>query len=260
MRHRRRTSWIAAVKRWAVIAWLVWLLVVFVYRFINPPITPLIVIRYVQSLWSGVDREQSLSWIPLASIPLPVQQAVVAAEDSRFMDHWGIDVGAVGTVLDQTQGRRRLRGASTITMQTVKNLFLWPGRSYIRKFLEALMAPVAGFVWGKRRTLEIYLNVIEWGDGIYGIEEAAREYFHHGARDLTVREAAALASILPNPRKLSPALMSHVTRRRYDRILREWSRVQVPVWYSPANRYSNVKIPQKEGKRAADAPHEKSAL
>jgi monofunctional biosynthetic peptidoglycan transglycosylase len=123
-------------------------------------------------------------------------------------------------------------------MQTVKNLFLWPGRSYIRKFLEALMAPVAGFVWGKRRTLEIYLNVIEWGDGIYGIEEAAQEYFQHSAKDLTVSEAAALASILPNPRKLSPAFMSHVTRRRYDRILREWKGVQVPVSYHPRGRRS----------------------
>jgi monofunctional biosynthetic peptidoglycan transglycosylase len=238
MRQKRNISWISGVKRWAAIAGAAWLFVVFVYRFVNPPVTPLIAIRYVQSVWSGTDRPQSLSWVPLTSIPTPVQQAVVAAEDSRFMNHWGVDLGAIGTVLDQTDGRRRLRGASTITMQTVKNLFLWPGRSYIRKFLEALMAPVAGFVWGKRRTLEIYLNVIEWGDGIYGIEEAAQEYFQHSAKDLTVSEAAALASILPNPRKLSPAFMSHVTRRRYDRILREWKGVQVPVSYHPRGRRS----------------------
>lgn len=229
MRRIHTTRWIEKAKRWILIAAAAWVFVVVLFRFVNPPITPLIVIRYVQSLWWGSDGAQSLSWIPLADIPVPVQQAVVAAEDSRFMEHWGIDFGAVGTVLDGAEGKRRLRGASTITMQTVKNLFLWPGRSYIRKFLEAVMAPVAGVVWGKRRTLEMYLNIVEWGDGIYGIEEASRAYFHHGARELSVSEAAALAAILPNPRKLSPARMSHVTRKRYDRILREWQAIQVPV-------------------------------
>jgi len=98
------------------------------------------------------------------------------------------------------------------------------------------MAPVAGTVWGKRRTLEIYLNIVEWGDGIYGIEEASRAYFHHPAKELSVSEAAALASILPNPRKLSPVHMSHLTRKRYDRIIREWQDIQVPVRFLVAAR------------------------
>jgi monofunctional biosynthetic peptidoglycan transglycosylase len=144
------------------------------------------------------------------------------------MSHWGVDISAVGRAIDDGDSRRRLRGASTITMQTVKNLFLWPGRSYLRKVFEVIMAPIAGFVWGKRRTLELYVNVIEWGPGIYGIEAASQEYFRHAAKALTVSEAAALAAILPNPRKLSPQRMSHPTRRRYERIIREWQGAQVP--------------------------------
>jgi monofunctional biosynthetic peptidoglycan transglycosylase len=144
------------------------------------------------------------------------------------MSHCGIDISAVSMAIDDSDGRRRLRGASTITMQTVKNLFLWPGRSYVRKLVEVAMAPVAGLVWGKYRTLELYVNVIEWGPGVYGIEAASQEYFHHSAKELTVSEAAALAAILPNPRKLSPQRMSRPTRKRYERIIREWQGAQVP--------------------------------
>jgi len=205
-----------------------WLALVVLYRFVPPPITPLIVIRAVQSWLDGGERSRPRTWVALADIPLAARQAIVTAEDARFMSHWGVDIQAVGMAIDDSDSRRPLRGASTITMQTVKNLFLWPGRSYVRKLLEAAMAPVAGFLWGKRRTLELYINVIEWGPGIYGIEAASREYFHHSARQLTVSEAASLAAILPNPRKLSPQRMTHLTRRRYERILREWHGAEVP--------------------------------
>jgi monofunctional biosynthetic peptidoglycan transglycosylase len=205
-----------------------WLSVVLLYRFIQPPTTPLIVMRAVERLLIGGDSARSRKWVPLSDLSLPVRQAIVTAEDARFMSHWGVDISAVGMAIDDGDGRRRLRGASTITMQTVKNLFLWPGRSYIRKLVELLMAPLAGFVWGKHRTLELYVNVIEWGPGIYGIEAASQQYFNHSAKELTVSEAAALAAILPNPRKLSPQRMSRPTRRRYDRIIREWQDAQVP--------------------------------
>ena len=198
------------------------------YRFIPPPITPLIVIRSAQNWLQGEQPGRQVQWIPLRDIPLAARQAIVTAEDARFMAHWGVDLQAVGMAIDDSDGKNRLRGASTITMQTVKNLFLWPGRSYARKVLEMMMAPVAGLVWGKRRTLELYVNVIEWGPGIYGIEAATQEYFHHSARDLTVSEAASLAAILPNPRKLSPQRMSRLTRRRYERIIREWQGAEVP--------------------------------
>jgi len=228
------------LKRLAV--WLcgMWLLCVVLVRFFNPPFTPLVALRYVQSVWNGSDRPQIQSWIPLSRIPIPAQQAIVAAEDARFMEHWGIDLGAIGEVLDDESSRPR--GASTITMQTVKNVFLWPGRSYLRKVIEAGMALIAGMMWGKRRTLEIYLNVVEWGDGIYGIEEASKAYFHHSASALTVTEAAALASILPNPRQLSPQRMSHATRKRFERVMREWEGTRTPT-----TLLGNFKVSMKRG-------------
>ena len=144
------------------------------------------------------------------------------------MLHFGVDLLAVGDALDSVDGKRKLRGASTITMQTVKNIYLWPGRSYVRKVIEWLMAPAAGVIWGKRRTLELYLNVIEWGDGIYGIDSAAHHYYNKSAALLSPHEAASLAAILPNPRKLSPVSMVPSTRRRYLRIMREYQMTRVP--------------------------------
>lgn len=205
-----------------------WIAVVLLYKFVRPPTTPLIVIRMVERLLIGGEPARSRKWISLSDLSLAVRQAIVTAEDARFMSHCGIDISAVSMAIDDSDGRRRLRGASTITMQTVKNLFLWPGRSYVRKLVEVAMAPVAGLVWGKYRTLELYVNVIEWGPGVYGIEAASQEYFHHSAKELTVSEAAALAAILPNPRKLSPQRMSRPTRKRYERIIREWQGAQVP--------------------------------
>jgi monofunctional biosynthetic peptidoglycan transglycosylase len=199
-----------------------------VLRIVPPPITSLVAIRQVQSLWSEHPGLESWQWIAIRTLPMHVKQAVVTAEDARFMQHWGVDLLAVGDALDSSGSKRRLRGASTITMQTVKNIFLWPGRSYLRKCLEWLMAPVAGLLWGKRRTLELYLNVIEWGPGIYGIESAARFYFKKPAAYLNLHEAAALAAILPNPRKLSPLRMVYSTRSRYQRIVREYSATRVP--------------------------------
>jgi monofunctional biosynthetic peptidoglycan transglycosylase len=212
----------------ACISFCIWLLIVLIYRIVPPLATPLMAIRYVQAAWNSDVGFRSWEWTPLRALPAFIPQAIVTAEDARFIEHWGVDISAVGAAIDAADGRSRLRGASTITMQTVKNLFLWPGRSYVRKFIEFCMAPVAGVVWGKRRTLELYINVIEWGQGIYGIESAARHYFKKSASKLSVSEAAALAAILPNPRKLSPIRMVHSTRRRYERILREYSSTRLP--------------------------------
>lgn len=206
----------------------IWLLIVLVYRFMSPPVTPLMIIRYLQAAWSSEIGFRTWTWVPLRKLPAYIPQAIITAEDSRFVEHWGVDLSAVGEAIDAAGGRKLMRGASTITMQTVKNLFLWPGRSYIRKILEWLMAPIAGVVWGKRRTLELYVNVIEWGGGIYGLDSAARHYFKKGATQLSISEAAALAAILPNPRKLSPIRMVQSTRRRYERILREYGATKLP--------------------------------
>ncbi|MFN4894229.1 MAG: monofunctional biosynthetic peptidoglycan transglycosylase [Pseudomonadota bacterium] len=228
MRRRNKRSSKKLIIEVLSIGFALWLFIVLLYR-VAPPIgTPLMVIRAVQSAWFSTPGFRSWEWVPLRQLPAYIPQAIVTAEDARFVSHWGVDFAAVGDAIDSADGRVRIRGASTITMQTVKNLFLWPGRSYVRKILEWCMAPIAGLVWGKRRTLELYINVIEWGEGVYGLESAARHYFRKNAGQLSLHEAAALAAILPNPRKLSPLHMVQSTRRRYERILRESADTRLP--------------------------------
>ena len=161
-----------------------------VYRVATPPSTLML------GRWLTLQTVQRES-VPLEAIAPALVQAVMASEDQRFCLHDGVDWGALREVVDDEEGPSR--GASTITMQTVKNVFLWPGRSYVRKALEIPLAVMADAVWGKRRTLEIYLNVAEWGEGIFGAEAAARHWFRKSARDLTLGEAALLAAVLPNP-------------------------------------------------------------
>ncbi len=145
--------------------------------------------------------------------------AIVASEDATFCTNDGVDWGALHEVLHSAGGRSPSRGASTLTMQTVKNLFLWPGRSPLRKGLEIPMALALGKLWPKRRVLEVYLNIAEWGDGIFGIEAAARRYFHKSARALDAREGALLATALPNPMKRDPARPTAIQRRRAEIIM-----------------------------------------
>ena len=159
--------------------------------FFVPPVSTLMAWRMV----SG--QEMRRDWAPLGAISPHLARAVVNSEDARFCLHGGVDWGALGEVLDADGGPRR--GASTLTMQTAKNLFLWPGRSYLRKALELPLALALDLFWTKRRILEVYLNIAEWGPGIFGAEAAARLHFGKTAAALTPREAALLASALPNP-------------------------------------------------------------
>ena len=232
VKFQRKMSWSPLLRRtgrvlaWAAVAWFAYVVLL---KVINPPVTPLIAIRALEYQLKGQEVDTQWEWVSLEEIPLQVQQAVVAAEDARFMEHWGIDITAMGDAMEDSSERKRPRGASTITMQTVKNVFLWPGRSYIRKGIEALMAPVVGFVWGKRRTLEVYLNVIEWGEGVYGIQAASRHYFGRPVGQLSLAQAASLAAVLPSPRRLSPTNLSPVSRQRYERIVKEASAVPLPT-------------------------------
>ncbi len=146
---------------------------------------------------------------PSEEISPNLRGAVIASEDSLFCRHHGVDWGALREVLDEADEDGPSRGASTITMQTAKNVFLWPGRSAIRKGLEIPVALFIDFLWGKHRVLEVYFNIAEWGDGIFGAEAAAQHYFHKSARQLSLQEAALLASALPNPHLRDPA---HPTR------------------------------------------------
>ncbi len=175
------------------------LAVILLYRWVDPPVTPLMLLRYPEA--GRVDRHE----VPLRAISPELQYAVIASEDNRFCRHHGIDWGAVNDAVEQYDAEGRLRGASTITMQVARNLFLWPGGGFARKGVEAALALTIDALWPKRRILEIYLDIAEWGDGIYGAEAASRAYFHTGAARLTRHEAALLAAVLPNPRRWSPA-------------------------------------------------------
>lgn len=180
-----------------------------VYSAVPPPST-LMLARW--ATLRAVDRQA----VPLTAISPHLVQAVIASEDQRFCLHDGVDWGAIREVVDDEDGPSR--GASTIPMQTVKNVFLWPGRSVLRKGLEIPLALGADILWGKRRMMEVYLNVAEWGEGVFGAEAAARRWFGKPARDLTRGEAALLAAVLPNPILRNPALPSRGVRAAAARI------------------------------------------
>lgn len=168
------------------------------YRFVTPPST-LMLARWATG--ESVDRRA----VPLAAMGRVLPHIVIASEDARFCTHRGVDWEILAQVVEKAiENEGGTRGASTIAMQTAKNLFLWPDRSYVRKAMEIPLALWLDFAWPKRRVLEVYLNIAEWGDGIFGIEAAAQRHFGKSARDLTRREAALLATALPNPLRRDP--------------------------------------------------------
>ena len=176
----------------------------------NPPISTLMVWK----LFGGVPMTRS--WVDIEQISPHLVRAVLVAEDARFCSHHGVDWVEVRNALNDDDGR--LRGASTITMQTAKNLFLWPGRSWLRKGLEVPLAFYADVLLSKRRIMEIYLNVVEWDTGIYGAEAASRHYFGGGASALSARQSARLAAVLPAPQYRDAASPSPATLRAASRI------------------------------------------
>ncbi|OGN44619.1 MAG: monofunctional biosynthetic peptidoglycan transglycosylase [Caulobacterales bacterium RIFCSPHIGHO2_01_FULL_70_19] len=187
------------------------------YAVVPPPVTFLMTSRLIEG--EGVSRR----WRSLDDISPRLVEAVIAAEDSTFCSHHGFDMKAIEQALKanaraEKRGRGRIRGGSTISQQTAKNVFLWPGRDWVRKGLEAGYTILIETVWGKRRIMEVYLNVAEWGPGVYGAEAAARHWFDKGADELTSREAARLAAILPSPRRYNASAPGPYVRRRASRI------------------------------------------
>ncbi len=173
--------------------------VVLIYAMANPPVTPLMVIRWLDG--DGAER----AWRNYDAISPHLARAAIAAEDNWFCRHRGFDLEAMKAQFSAWQAGQRPRGASTITMQTAKNIVLWPERGLVRKAIEVWMTPQLELFWSKRRILEVYLNVAETGRGLFGAEAAARHYFGKSALGLTPREAALIAVALPNPRVRSPA-------------------------------------------------------
>jgi monofunctional biosynthetic peptidoglycan transglycosylase len=182
-------------------------------RVVSPPLTMVQLQRSVEAWWAGGDATRWYQYVPLAQIADHLAHAVVAAEDARFFTHWGIDWHELAQARTRTQPQRPMRGASTLTQQLVKNLFLTTHRSYLRKALEYTLTPCAELVLGKQRILELYLNVVEWGPGVYGAEAAARAYYQTSAADLTREQAARLAAVLPAPRTRTPQRMDAASAR-----------------------------------------------
>ncbi|MGH6735187.1 MAG: monofunctional biosynthetic peptidoglycan transglycosylase [Methyloceanibacter sp.] len=169
-----------------------------IFRFVNPPITT---VMLVDKLRGATLKRQ---WVPLEDISPHLRLAVVSSEDGNFCQHWGVDWAAVKEAVEAANSLKGVRGASTIPMQTAKNLYLWKRRSYVRKVLEVPLAYLMSAIWTRRRMLEVYLNIAQWGPGVFGAEAASRYYFNKPAKALTRREAVLLAVALPNPHLRNP--------------------------------------------------------
>jgi monofunctional biosynthetic peptidoglycan transglycosylase len=190
-------------------------------RFVPPPGSALMVQRWFEARAAGRSFRLRYDWVPARAIAPSLRAAVVASEDQRFYQHGGFDWKAMQSAAREWREGERLRGASTISQQVAKNLFLWPGRSFLRKGLEAWLTLWIEWLWPKQRILEVYLNVAEMGDGVFGAEAAARRYFGRSAAQLGAHESALLAAMLPSPRRSNPANPSAFLRERQQWILRQ---------------------------------------
>ncbi len=207
---------------WKALLWFFGISIVLVvlFKWIPVPITPLMVTRVIENKLDGKQAYLNHDWEPLENISPNLQKAVIAAEDGYFLKHHGFDFKAMQKAFKSNQKGRKLKGGSTISQQTAKNVFLWQGRSYVRKGLEAYFTVLIELIWGKERIMEVYLNSIEMGDGIYGAEAASQHWYKKEAIYLSAREAAGIAAILPNPRKYKATNSSSYINRRKDKILR----------------------------------------
>ena len=201
---------------WKLIIWfnIVSLFFVVLYKFVPVPYTPLMVIRYFENKSAGKNIETKHHWVPIEDISKNLQKAVIASEDGRFFEHYGLDFSAMQKAAVGNFKGKKLKGGSTITQKKKKNVFLWQGRSYFRKALEAYYTVLIELIWGKERILEVYLNSIEMGDGIYGAEAATQHWYKKECKSLTRMQAAGIAAILPNPRRFSPNGSAYISRKQ----------------------------------------------
>jgi monofunctional biosynthetic peptidoglycan transglycosylase len=193
---------------------------VVLYKFVPVPFTPLMVIRGIENSGDGEENSFSHDWEPIENISVNLQKAVIASEDGSFLVHNGFDFKAMQKAYKSNERGRKIKGGSTISQQTAKNVFLWQGRSYFRKGLEAYFTVLIEFVWGKERIMEVYLNSIEMGNGVYGAQAAAEHWYRKGAKDLTPIQAAGIAAILPNPRRFTATSSSSYINNRKRKIMR----------------------------------------
>jgi monofunctional biosynthetic peptidoglycan transglycosylase len=220
----RGKSWLGRIARailWLVLLWVVLSAgPVLLYRWINPPYSAFMAEAQIAA-WARRDSPYVFrhSWVDLKRISPNLPLAVVASEDQKFPEHWGFDVAAIEKAYALNQRSHKVRGASTISQQVAKNLFLWSGRSYFRKGLEAYFTVLIEACWPKRRILEVYLNIAEFGYGTYGAEAAAQRFFHKSAARLSQSDAAVLAAVLPSPEHFSATAPSRYVQQRREWIL-----------------------------------------
>ncbi|TRO67421.1 monofunctional biosynthetic peptidoglycan transglycosylase [Christiangramia sabulilitoris] len=193
------------------------IMIVVIYKWVPVPFTPLMVIRYFENPGEPVEHD----WVPIEDISRHLQLAVIASEDQNFANHSGFDFEAIQKAMDNNRSGRKIRGASTISQQTAKNVFLWPGRTWFRKGVEAYFTFLIEMIWSKERILEVYLNSIEMGKGVYGAQAASQHWFKKDAIKLGPYEAAAIAAVLPNPREYRANPASNFIQRRKNWIVRQ---------------------------------------
>lgn len=200
------------------------------YKWVNPPLTPLMVKRVVEQIFDGKDLKLQKDWVDIDQISGHMSMSVIASEDNHFLTHYGVDFKAIKRARELNKTRKKKLGASTITQQTAKNVFLYPARTYTRKAFELYFTGLIELIWGKERIMEVYLNVIEMGDGIYGVEAASQEYFNKPASKLSKREAARIAAILPNPIKYKAKNSGPYVLRRTAQISNLSGKLTRPEW------------------------------
>jgi len=220
---RRYFRLVGKLIMWFFVITILWVLA---YRFIDPPVTYLMVLRGFERKSDDKEWKIDQNWLSSEKLSTNLKRAAIAGEDVRFMDHWGFDLKAMENAYEKNKSGKKMRGGSTISQQTAKNVFLWPGRSYIRKGFEAYFTALIELLWSKERVLEVYLNVIETGDGIYGADAAAKEFYNKTGSALTKREAALLIAVLPNPLRWSPAKPTGYIYSKQNRILRNMARLK----------------------------------
>lgn len=222
------------------------ILAVVAYKYIPVYYTPLMLIRLYEQKKEGRELKLQHQWVPLSQIGQPLVQAVVASEDNLFLEHNGFDIEQIQKARKEAEKGKRVRGASTISQQTAKNVFLWPAKSYVRKGFEVYFTFLIEWIWGKERIMEVYLNSIEMGDGIYGAEAVANLHFDKQAYQLNREEAALIAATLPNPRRFNSAKPSAYMRKRQATILSLMGKMfQIDMGY----KEENGKLPTKKRKK-----------
>jgi monofunctional biosynthetic peptidoglycan transglycosylase len=221
-------SYIKKILKWIVVAFFAsTILSVIIYRFVPVFITPLMVIRVIDQMKADKEVKMKHDWTPLEQMSPYMPVAVIASEDARFLHHHGFDFEAIQKAAERNRKHpeKRVHGGSTISQQTAKNVFLWPGRTWLRKGLEVYFTTLIELLWSKHRIMEIYLNSIEMGDGIYGTEAVAREHFGCSAGELTRSQCALIAATLPNPRQFSSKHPSKYMLKRQKKIMHEMKSV-----------------------------------